>query len=171
VLDSDGHAGCNAPVPAGPFLGRLLLLAPLAGGEPPVPAGYGALLLRVVLALLGVCALAYVVLRFLGARLHGSAGGPGLLRLVARLHLEPRRAVYVIEAAGRFLLLGSGDGGAPTLLCELDAAAVRRLAVTPAPKASFLVGLRGAAAAPPPIIGPPASPPDAARADGEGERR
>ncbi|HEY3353288.1 MAG TPA: hypothetical protein VGQ83_08580, partial [Polyangia bacterium] len=58
-----------------------LVLVAAAAGDAPVPAGYGAMLLRVVLALLGVCALAYVVLRFLGRRVAGGGPGPGLMRI------------------------------------------------------------------------------------------
>jgi len=114
------------------------LLAP--GPELP---GYGAMLLRVILALAGVCLLAYVVLRFLSRRGYGGASPDGLLRLVARLHLEPRRAVYVVEAAGRYFLVGTGESGAPTTLAELDAEAVQKLTAAPPKAVSFLEVLRG----------------------------
>jgi flagellar biogenesis protein FliO len=90
-----------------------------------------------------VCLLAFVVLRFLGRRGFGGATANGLIRLVARLHLEPRRAVYVVEAAGRYFLIGTGESGAPATLAELDADAVQRLTATPRRPVSFLEVLRG----------------------------
>jgi flagellar biosynthetic protein FliO len=85
--------------------------------------GYGAYLLHTTLALLAVCALAVLVLWLLRRRAGGASRG---LRVVARLALEPRRAVYVIEAAGKFLLVGVGDGPMTTL-AELDPARAREL--------------------------------------------
>lgn len=75
-----------------------------------------------VIALAGVIALAVVTLRLLPRR----GRERGLVRVVARVGLEPRRALYVIEAAGRYLLVGVGDGPMTTL-AELDALAVRPL--------------------------------------------
>lgn len=92
-----------------------------ATGE--LTSGYGAYLVQTTLALLAVCALAIVVLRLLRRRV--GAGGRGL-RVVARLGLEPRRSLYVIEVAGRYLLVGVGDGPM-TMLAELDAQAARAL--------------------------------------------
>ena len=100
-----------------------MLLA--ATGE--LSAGYGAYLAQTLLALVAVSALAVVVLRMLRRR----SGARGL-RVVARLSLEPRRSLYVIEAAGKFLLVGVGDGPMTTL-AELDAAKVAALEVPEAP--------------------------------------
>jgi flagellar biogenesis protein FliO len=146
-----------------------LLCAVAAVGDAPVPAGYGAMLLRVVLALGGVCALAYLTLRFLGRRVQSGSGG--LMRVVARLPLEPRRTLYVVEAAGRYLLVGGGENGAPALLTELDAEAVRRLTAAPPRKVSFLEVLTGRAGqAAPPII-PARDPAQQDRDAAEGRRR
>ncbi len=43
-----------------------------------------------------------------------SAGG----RTIA---LTPQHAAHVVEVDGRRILLGTGPGGAPTFLCDLDA--------------------------------------------------
>jgi flagellar biogenesis protein FliO len=48
----------------------------------------------------------------------------GAVRVLARCPLEPRRAVYVIEAGGKCLLVGVGEGPM-TVLAELDADRVR----------------------------------------------
>lgn len=67
-----------------------------------------------------VCLIAFVALRWLARRGVGQAAGP--LRVVARCPLEPRRSVYVVEAAGRWFLVGVGEGPM-SLLAELDAKA------------------------------------------------
>src|SRR5690348_1350850 len=68
-----------------------------------------------------VCLLAYLALRWLSRRGVGQGSGP--LRVVARCPLEPRRSVYLVEAAGRCFLVGVGDGPM-ALLAEVDPAAV-----------------------------------------------
>jgi flagellar protein FliO/FliZ len=78
----------------------------------------GAWLISSTLALAVVCALALAALRALGRRGVSDGGG---LRVRARLPLETRRTIYVVEADGRRLLIGAGDGPL-TLLCELDPA-------------------------------------------------
>ena len=55
-----------------------------------------------------VCLVAWGALRLLAGRGVGKASGA--VRVVARCPLEPRRSVYVIEAAGRSFLIGVGDG-------------------------------------------------------------
>jgi flagellar protein FliO/FliZ len=95
----------------------------LAAETLPVSTGYGAYLLQTTLALIAVCALAVLVLRLLKQRGIGRSRG---LRVVSRLALEPRRSVYVIEAAGKCLLVGVGDGPM-AVLAELDPAEVRRI--------------------------------------------
>lgn len=86
--------------------------------DPTVPTGYGLYLLQTLLALGAVCLLAYVVLRWGAKRLYG-VGRPGQrMRLIERLPLEPRRSLYLIEVAGRRLLVGSAESGV-TLLTEV----------------------------------------------------
>jgi flagellar biosynthetic protein FliO len=65
-----------------------------------------------------VCLVAWGTLRLLAGRGVGKASGA--IRVVARCPLEPRRSVFVIEAAGRCFLVGVGDGPM-ALLAELDA--------------------------------------------------
>jgi flagellar biosynthetic protein FliO len=75
------------------------------------------------LASLGVvCLVAWGALRLLAGRGVGKA--TGAVRVLARCPLEPRRSVYVIEAGGRCLLVGVGEGPM-TVLAELDAEKVR----------------------------------------------
>ncbi len=64
-----------------------------------------------------VCVVAWGALRLLAGRGVGTASGA--IRVVARCPLEPRRSVYVVEAAGRSFLIGVGDGPM-AVLAELD---------------------------------------------------
>jgi flagellar biosynthetic protein FliO len=70
-----------------------------------------------------VCVVAWLALKLLAGRGVGKA--TGAIRVVARCPLEPRRSVYVIEAAGRCFLVGVGEGPM-AMLAELDAAALPR---------------------------------------------
>jgi flagellar biogenesis protein FliO len=82
--------------------------------------GYADLLLTSLLALGGVCIAAFVVVRVVGRFLAtGRRRGARLLDVVASLPLEPRRSLYVVEAAGKTLLIGTSEMGL-SVLSELD---------------------------------------------------
>src|SRR4029079_2001443 len=77
-----------------------------------------------------VCLIAWGALRLLAGRGVGQASGAmrvgrgvgrggGGTGVVARCPREPRRSVYVVEAAGRSFLIGVGDGPM-AVLAELD---------------------------------------------------
>jgi flagellar biosynthetic protein FliO len=87
-----------------------------------VPGGYGVVLLQTLFALAGVCVLAWVVLRWGARRGLGMGALGGRVRVLERIALEPRRALYVVKVGERVLLLGAGDGGSPTLITEIDPA-------------------------------------------------
>lgn len=87
----------------------------------------GAAVARMGVATLLVCLLAVLVLSLLRRRGVGTRGSvPSSLRVVAQLSLEPRRTLYVVEAAGRFLLVGVGEGPM-AVLAELSAEAAKRI--------------------------------------------
>ena len=93
---------------------------------PPAPElpSYGGLLLRTLLALAIVIALVWILLRWGLRRLTpGAAGGGRALRVVARQTLDGRRSVVLVEAAGRYLLLGVAEGSV-RLITELERAQV-----------------------------------------------
>jgi flagellar biogenesis protein FliO len=96
-----------------------------------------------------VCLVAYGALRLLAGKGVGRASGA--VRVLARCPLEPRRSVYVIEAAGKCLLVGVGDGPM-TVLAQLDADALPREAAAPAPRFAEVLArvLRRSPAAPAP---------------------
>lgn len=86
-----------------------------------VPAtGYGAALLQMLLALAAVCVLAVVALRW-GARGGlGALGGRGAkVRVMERVSLDARRALYLVQVGDKVLLVGAGDGPL-SVLCEVD---------------------------------------------------
>jgi flagellar biosynthetic protein FliO len=85
---------------------------------PPLPeTNLGGSLAVTFLSLGLVCLLAYVSLKWLGRRGVGQGNGP--LRIVARLPLEPRRTLFLVEVAGRCFLIGAGEGAMSTL-AEID---------------------------------------------------
>ena len=97
-------------------------------------ASYGDLLVTSLLVLGGVCVAAFVAVRLFGRLLAtGRTRGAHLLDVVARVPLEPRRSLYVVEVAGKTLLVGTSELGL-SVLTELDAAEVRARIV---PQRSF----------------------------------
>jgi flagellar biogenesis protein FliO len=87
---------------------------------------------RTLIALIGVCALAWVSLHWLSR--HGLRGlvarSDGRLRLVAQLALGSRRQVYLVQADTRLFLLGAGESGPLSLIAELPADAHAPSALT-----------------------------------------
>ena len=77
-------------------------------------------LLQAFVALAAVCLLAVVLLKAAARRGWGTGSGKGPVRVLQRIPLEGRRALYLVRAGRRTLLLGTGESGAPALLAELD---------------------------------------------------
>lgn len=108
----------------------LVLAEAASAGRPELsPPSYGWALGKLLGALLLVCVLAYLVLVLLRRQLQAARGrGPARLQLVDRLPLSSRQSVYLVQAAGRYFLIGAGEGAAPTKLAELESEAVRSAA-------------------------------------------
>ena len=88
-------------------------------------ASYGDLLVTSLLVLGAVCVAAFIAVRLFGRVLAtGRARGAHLLDVVARVPLEPRRSLYVVEVAGKTLLVGTSEMGL-SVLSELDGSEVR----------------------------------------------
>ncbi len=86
---------------------------------------YGDLLITSLLVLGAVCVAAFVAVRVLGRVLAaGRTRGSELMDVVARVPLEPRRSLYVVEVAGKALLVGTSEMGL-SVLSELDAGEVK----------------------------------------------
>lgn len=90
----------------------------LLQGASDLPGGYGVALLQTLLALGAICILAWVVLRWSARR--GLGTGRGRVRVLERVPLDRGRSLYLVEVGGRVLLLGAGEGAAPSMLAELD---------------------------------------------------
>lgn len=78
------------------------------------------MLLQTLFALALVCGLAYVVFRWVLPRLNAVRSTNSMLRIVDRVGLDVRRNLYVVEVAGRWLLIASSEAGVQ-LISELDA--------------------------------------------------
>jgi flagellar protein FliO/FliZ len=104
-------------------------------------ASYGDLLATSLVVLGVVCVAAFVLVRLVGRwMVTGRTKGASLLDVVARVPLEPRRSLYVVEVAGKTLLVGTSEMGI-TMLSELDGSEVRARVV---PRQSFADLVRGA---------------------------
>lgn len=104
-------------------------------------ASYGDLLVTSLLVLGGVCIAAFVVVRLLSRFLAtGSRRGAHLMDVVARVPLEPRRSLYVVDVAGKTLLVGTSEMGL-SVLSELDRAEVQARVV---PRPTFAEMVRKA---------------------------
>jgi flagellar biosynthetic protein FliO len=108
-----------------------------------LPGGYGASLLQSLLALAAVCILAWVVLRWSAQRGLGLGEGRRV-RVIERVALDARRAIYLVQVGERVLVVGAGDGASPSLLSELKAS---ELPDVP-PARSFVDVLRASARSP-----------------------
>lgn len=78
------------------------------------------MLLETLLALGLVCGLAYLVFRLVLPRLTTIRSANSMVRVVDRVGLDPRKSLYVVEVAGRWLLIGASEAGVH-LVSELDA--------------------------------------------------
>src|SRR5262245_19341961 len=97
----------------------------MAGSGAAASASYGDLLVTSLLVLGAVCIAAFIAVRVLGRLLAtGRVRGRHLLDVVARVPLEPRRSLYVVEVAGKTLLVGTSEMGL-SVLSELDGGEVR----------------------------------------------
>ena len=78
------------------------------------------MLVETMLALGLVCGLAYLVFRFALPRLTTLRSSNSMVRVVERVGLDQRKSLYVVEVAGRWLLIGASEAGLH-LVSELDA--------------------------------------------------
>lgn len=85
-------------------------------------ASYGWLLAETLVALVAVCLLALVALRW-GLRRLGTPGSfeGARIKVLERVAVDPRRSLLLVEVGPRILLVGTGDGPM-TMLAEIDPA-------------------------------------------------
>jgi flagellar biosynthetic protein FliO len=82
------------------------------------------MLVQTVFALVFVCGLAYLIFRVILPRLAVNYGSNNMVRVVDRIGLDARKSLYVIEVAGKWMLVGSSESGVQ-LIAELDAATAK----------------------------------------------
>lgn len=88
-------------------------------------ASYGDLLITSIVVLAIVCVVAFATVKLVGRFLAtGRTRGAHLLDVIARVPLEPRRSLYVVDVAGKSLLVGTSEMGL-SVLAELDPAEVK----------------------------------------------
>ena len=111
----------------------LLQLAALVQAAPDASAeglGLGGALLRMILVLGVVIALIYLTLNFGLRRLMGvqgfAAGRARIVSVVERIPLDQRRSMFVVKAAGEYLLVGAGEAQL-SLIARLDTETVERI--------------------------------------------
>jgi len=85
-----------------------------------LPGGYGVALVQTLIALAAVCVLAWVVLKWSARRGFGTIGQGKRVKVLERVPLDARRSLYLVEVGDKVLLLGAGEGSAPTVLSEVD---------------------------------------------------
>lgn len=85
---------------------------------PPIDASFNLSLLGPLALVSLLLIVALLVLRYV--RLAKSPSQAGLLSVVAQAALSPQHTVYLVQAAGRYLLLGGAPGGL-ALLSEVPA--------------------------------------------------
>jgi flagellar protein FliO/FliZ len=98
-------------------------VAPAGPDGTALTGGYGEMVVSSLLVLVIVCVAAWLVVRFGVRRMWGPRGGQ-VMDVVARVPLEPRRSLYVVDVAGKTLLVGTSEMGL-SVLSELDGDVVR----------------------------------------------
>ncbi len=78
---------------------------------PPKPAAYGGILMRMILGLGAVCAIAFIALKWGLQRALMGKRDDQPIRVLARLPVEPRRSMMVIQVASRTLVIGASEAG------------------------------------------------------------
>ncbi|ATB37291.1 flagellar biosynthesis protein FliO [Cystobacter fuscus] len=142
-----------------------------SGAEAPTES-LGWMLMRTLVVFGGVMALIYLTLNVGLRKLMGLQGVPvgqqSVVSVVERVPLDQRRTLFVVKAAGEYLLVGGGENGLQ-LISKLDTGAVERIRTAPPPSnvmplSPFLKKLIARRDATPPGSTPPSvpRPPDAA---------
>lgn len=115
------------------FLWIFLYSSAAFATPPPLPVpDYGGTLVRLAVVLAGVCLLAWVSLRWGLKRYQPSTGGP--VRVRARIPVEPRRTILLLEVGEKVFVVASTEHGMQSL-GQMQACDVPE--VEPTPVVSF----------------------------------
>lgn len=108
---------------------------PVGGSIDAEPESLGWMLFTTFLSLGAIVVLIYLTLNFGLRRLMVARGTPfggrGIVKLVERVMLDQKRALFVVQAAGEYLLVGAGEDGL-SLIARLNAPEVERVLQRPA---------------------------------------
>lgn len=80
--------------------------------------------MQTIFALALVCGLAYLIFRVILPRLTVNYSANNMVRIVDRVGIEARKSLYVIEVAGKWMLVASSENGVQ-MIAELDAEEAR----------------------------------------------
>jgi flagellar biogenesis protein FliO len=78
------------------------------------------MLLQTIFALGVVCGLIYLIFRWILPKLGTTHSTHGMVDIIDSVGIEPRKHLYVIKVAGRWMLISSSDAGVQ-FISELDA--------------------------------------------------
>lgn len=68
--------------------------------------------LKMIVVLAGILVLAFLIIRFWLPKFVGLKGlSSGPIRIAARFSLEPRKNLYIVEAASEYFLVGTSEDG------------------------------------------------------------
>ena len=82
-------------------------------------SSFGWMLLQTLVALLFICAVAWLLLRVMGRYTNGLGPSKSMIEIVERVAIDQRKSLYIMKVTGRWLLVGSSETGLQ-LLTELD---------------------------------------------------
>ena len=93
--------------------------------------GYLDGLVPILLALGVLCILLWLVTRWLARRRMGpGARYDTAVSVLRRIPLDRRRHLHLVRVADRVLLVGTGDGGPPSLIADIDPEMLERVSQT-----------------------------------------
>lgn len=83
---------------------------------------FGTLFLKMIIALIIVCLLAYIIMKWaLPKAINIRGGHKGIIKIIDYFRLEPKKTLYIIEVKGKYLLLGVTDQYiSPLTIAQLD---------------------------------------------------
>lgn len=71
---------------------------------------FGTLFLKMIIALVIVCLLAYIIMKWALPKVVNIRGGhKSIIKVIDYFRLEPKKTLYIIEVKGKYLLLGVTD--------------------------------------------------------------
>ena len=93
--------------------------------------GYFADVVGILIALGSICIVLWLVARWFARRRMGPAAKyDTAVNILRRIPLDRRRHLHLVRVADRVLLIGTGDGGPPSLIADIDPEMLERISQT-----------------------------------------